>query len=166
MHLKPESLTLQPVTERSIELLKTLNAAIFPVLYQDKFYEQVLTTDAGYTYLGYLDGILAGAVCCRLERLTKDSETLRLYIMTLGVLAAYRRLRIGSIMLERILLAAEKDDRVKEVMLHVQTNNDEAIAFYKRFGFEVVDEVKDYYKRIEPPDAFVLVKQLRLEAAA
>lgn len=44
---------------------------------------------------GYLDGILAGAVCCRLERLTKDSETLRLYIMTLGVLAAYRRLRIG-----------------------------------------------------------------------
>lgn len=38
-----------------------------------------------------------------------------------------------------------------QVMLHVQTNNDEAIAFYKRFGFEVVDEVKDYYKRIEPP---------------
>ena len=39
-------------------------------------------------------------------------------------------------------------------------NNEDAIAFYKRHGFEVVERKQDYYKRIEPADAFVLMKTL------
>ena len=30
--------------------------------------------------------------------------------------------------------------------------------FYKKFGFEVVDRVEKYYKKIEPDDAFILEK--------
>ncbi len=44
---------------------------------------------------------------------------------------------------------------------HVQINNDEAIAFYERSGFSIVGEKKDYYKRIDPPDAYVLQKNLK-----
>ena len=44
---------------------------------------------------------------------------------------------------------------------HVQVNNEGAIAFYKKFGFEVVDKKQNYYKRIEPADAFVLQKNLK-----
>jgi len=40
-------------------------------------------------------------------------------------------------------------------------NNESAIEFYKKFGFEVVDLKKNYYKRIEPADAYVLQKNLR-----
>jgi ribosomal protein S18 acetylase RimI-like enzyme len=163
MHLKPEDLSLQAVNDRSIELLKTLNSAIFPVVYQDKFYQTVLQTDCGYTHLAFYNGILAGAVCCRLECLHKDSDKeLKLYIMTLGVLAAYRRLHIGSVLLDKILETAKSDEsrNIIEVELHVQTSNDEAIAFYKKFGFEVMDKVEAYYKRIEPPDAYRLVKKV------
>uniref|UniRef100_A0A7E4V7F0 N-acetyltransferase domain-containing protein n=1 Tax=Panagrellus redivivus TaxID=6233 RepID=A0A7E4V7F0_PANRE len=39
-----------------------------------------------------------------------------------------------------------------------QSNNDEAIQFYKKFGFEVIDRVDNYYKRITPDDAFLLEK--------
>jgi ribosomal protein S18 acetylase RimI-like enzyme len=42
--------------------------------------------------------------------------------------------------------------------LHVQTSNDAALEFYKKFGFTVTDTIKDYYKRIDPPDCFVLSK--------
>lgn len=43
---------------------------------------------------------------------------------------------------------------------HVQVNNESAIEFYKKFGFEVVDMKKNYYKRISPADAYVLQKNL------
>lgn len=44
---------------------------------------------------------------------------------------------------------------------HVQVNNNGAIDFYKKFGFEIVETKEHYYKRIEPADAHVLQKTLR-----
>jgi ribosomal protein S18 acetylase RimI-like enzyme len=158
---------LFPITERGVELLRTLNTAIFPVIYQDKFYQQVVANNCGYTFLAHFDGIVVGTVCCRLEHLSavKDQKDrgCKLYIMTLGVLAPYRRLKIGSTMLKKILELASKNKNIMEVQLHVQTNNEEAIAFYKNFGFSIIQEVKDYYKKITPPDAFVLSKPLQYD---
>lgn len=44
---------------------------------------------------------------------------------------------------------------------HVQVNNDSAIDFYQKFGFEIVETREQYYKRIEPAGAHVLEKNLR-----
>ena len=44
---------------------------------------------------------------------------------------------------------------------HVQVNNEGAIKFYEKFGFEIVERKQNYYKRIEPADAFVLQKTFR-----
>lgn len=44
---------------------------------------------------------------------------------------------------------------------HVQVNNESAIEFYKKFGFEIVETKKQYYKRIEPSDAYVLQKTIK-----
>ena len=41
-------------------------------------------------------------------------------------------------------------------------NNQSAIDFYKKFGFEIVETKEQYYKRIEPSDAHVLMKLLRV----
>jgi ribosomal protein S18 acetylase RimI-like enzyme len=43
----------------------------------------------------------------------------------------------------------------------VQVNNDGAISFYEKFDFEVVERKENYYKKIEPADAFVLQKTLK-----
>jgi ribosomal protein S18 acetylase RimI-like enzyme len=43
---------------------------------------------------------------------------------------------------------------------HVQVNNDTALEFYKKFNFQVVERKEQYYKRIEPSDAFVLSKKI------
>jgi N-alpha-acetyltransferase 50 len=44
---------------------------------------------------------------------------------------------------------------------HVQVSNKDAISFYEKFGFNIVERKENYYKRIEPADAFVVQKNLK-----
>jgi len=150
---------LGDITPHNIKLLKKVNAVVFPVVYHDKFYRDVL--DAGdLAKLAYYNDIVVGAVCCRVDTSAESGER-KLYIMTLGCLAPYRRLGIGTQMLDHVMEIVEKDGNFDSVLLHVQVNNDSAIKFYKRFGFDIVETKEQYYKRIEPADAHVLEKRLR-----
>ena len=84
--------------------------------------------------------------------------------MTIGVLAAYRRRNIGRKLLQRMLDKVEAGEDVlgdvTEIYLHVQTSNDAALAFYHGQGFETKEILKGYYKRIEPPDCYLLSKSV------
>jgi len=108
--------------------------------------------------LAYFNDIVVGAVCCRED---KTGGQRRLYIMTLGCLAPYRRYGIGTKMLEHVLKICSEDGNFDNVFLHVQVNNESAIKFYENFGFEIVEQKANYYKRITPADAFVLQKTFR-----
>lgn len=65
-------------------------------------------------------------------------------------------------MLKSALTAVPKHPDLDEIYLHVQTSNQDAINFYAKHGFEIKDMIKNYYKRIEPPDCYVLSKTLRM----
>jgi ribosomal protein S18 acetylase RimI-like enzyme len=62
--------------------------------------------------------------------------------------------------MKHVMGLCEKDQDIADIYLHVQVNNDEAIMFYKKFGFEIRDTIRNYYKRIDPPDCYVLSKSL------
>lgn len=148
---------LGDVTPHNIKLLKKVNQVVFPVVYHDKFYKDVL--EAGeLAKLAYYNDIVVGAVCCRID---VTSGGRKLYIMTLGCLAPYRRLGIGTRMLKHVMDIVENDGNFDSVFLHVQINNESAINFYKKFGFDIVETKEQYYKRIEPADAHVLEKRLK-----
>ncbi|CAH1797384.1 unnamed protein product [Owenia fusiformis] len=148
---------LGDITVHNIKQLKRLNQVVFPVTYNDKFYKDVLEV-GDLAKLAYFNDLVVGAVCCRED---KSENQRRLYIMTLGCLSPYRRLGIGSVMVEHVLKICENDGNFDNVYLHVQVNNDGAKAFYEKFGFEVVERKTNYYKRIEPADAFVLQKSFK-----
>ncbi|KAI2530908.1 NAA50 isoform 2 [Pan troglodytes] len=48
--------------------------------------------------------------------------------------------------------------RLNQVIFPVSYND----KFYKKFGFEIIETKKNYYKRIEPADAHVLQKNLKV----
>ena len=58
---------------------------------------------------------------------------------------------------------SESDNIIQSIFLHVQINNEEAIAFYKSFGFHIIKEVENYYSRITPSNAYILEKQLDVQ---
>jgi len=67
-----------------------------------------------YFIAAYYNDIVVGAVCCRID----TSENLRrLYIMTLGCLYPYRRLGIGTKMLQHVLNYVEKDTHFDSIFL-------------------------------------------------
>ena len=158
---KNTRIDLGDVTPHNIKLLKKVNQVVFPIVYHDKFYKDVL--EAGeLAKLAYYNDVVVGAVCCRIDlTTTEDGQTKRkLYIMTLGCLAPYRRLGIGTKMLRHVMDIVEKDGNFDSVVLHVQVSNEGALQFYQGFGFEVVETKEAYYKRIDPADAHVLEKKI------
>lgn len=150
------------VSPKNIEQVRKLNMAIFPVKYNDKFYNDLANNAMGqhpYTFLAYFADIMVGAIACRVEP-QENSSGFKVYVMTIGVLAPYRRLGIGAKLLEQTLEACAKaGPDLEEVYLHVQVGNDDAVNFYKGFGFEKGEIVKDYYQRLDPNDAYVISKK-------
>lgn len=77
------------------------------------------------------------------------------YIMTLGVLAAYRHLGYGAEILEKIISDSRLDD-MECIGLHVHVENRTALKFYDRRGFKILGKVDNYYKKITPNSAYIL----------
>ncbi|KAL3762389.1 hypothetical protein ACHAW5_004706 [Stephanodiscus triporus] len=152
----------------NVEQLKKINLSCFPVTYNSSFYgDMAKMQDENLCKFAYFNGFAVGAISSRIEPIPDCSGRQRIYIMTLGVLAAYRNRGIGSKLVASVLdyFESEKDGKlssVDEIMLHVQTSNSDAMKFYgDKFGFERGELVENYYTRIDPPHCYVLRKKLR-----
>ncbi|CAF0860187.1 unnamed protein product [Adineta ricciae] len=154
---KQVKIELGELTQHNIKQLKVLNRDIFPVLYNEKFYKDLLESGE-LCKLAYCNDIVVGTLCCRFD--LSDNRR-RLYIMTLGVLAKYRELGLGTLMLKHALKICEDDGNVDSIYLHVQIDNYTALSFYKKFGFEIVSKAMDYYRRLEPSDAYLLERKFK-----
>jgi hypothetical protein len=62
-------------------------------------------------FSAYYNDICVGSIACRLEK--KDGGSVRLYIMTLGVLAPYRRLGIGEFVSRLVYLMHFSNTRLR-----------------------------------------------------
>jgi ribosomal protein S18 acetylase RimI-like enzyme len=84
-----------------------------------------------------------------------------LYIITLGVLAPYRNLGLGSKLLDTCLDTIRTClPEVERARLHVQVRNEDAIRFYLKHGFVILETVRNYYIKVKPRDAVLLESKL------
>lgn len=167
MGLKRLNVEYGAISGSNVEMLRRINTSCFPVSYNDIFYRDVVKRNNEHLdKFAYWNGLVVGAVCARIEALPDEGRS-RLYIMTLGVLAAYRGRQVGTQLIQSLLDYYEerKDSEladVDEIALHVHIHNEDAIKFYAdRFDFEKGDLVENYYNRIDPPHCYLLYKKLR-----
>ncbi|KAG3106335.1 hypothetical protein PI124_g13653 [Phytophthora idaei] len=157
---RPLDVVFGSVDKNNAQRLRELNLQLFPVKYNLAFYKEVVSSPPGYAQLACVGGFAVGAICCRREPVKEGPVGLeRTYVMTLGVLESNRRARIGSRLLEGVIVQSIHDG-VVQVYLHVQTSNTAALRFYRSHGFEATQILRNYYKRIDPPDCYVLRRQL------
>ena len=184
-----DKIYLGPINDKNVDQLRMLNRTILPVRYAQKFYDNVLLTPPSLTKLAYFKDVIVGNVCCREEKMSpreaaaavpsgsaaattpsftpsdissksnNDTKSKHVYVMTLGVLAPYRGRGVGKAMVHYVIERAQRDGYAS-VYLHVHTANEFAVDFYKSLGFDVVGKIQGYYKRIDPPDCFVLARAL------
>jgi len=60
-----------------------------------------------------------------------------------------------------VFQVAKDRPMIDEIYLHVHTINEDAINFYKKYGFGIADTLRGYYKRLDPPDCYILSKKLK-----
>ncbi|EPQ57529.1 acyl-CoA N-acyltransferase [Gloeophyllum trabeum ATCC 11539] len=149
------------LTPNNLGTVRKLNSVLFPIKYSDKLYRDILAPELeDYCKLIYYNDVPVGIICSRLE--PQPGGTAKLYLMTMGVLAPYRSLGLGSQGLEAILSAAavSTKPKISHVYLHVQVSNTAAKRFYEKHGFTEVRVHEHYYKKIEPHDAWILEKAI------
>ncbi|KAI0254001.1 acyl-CoA N-acyltransferase [Lactifluus subvellereus] len=152
--------TFASLTPNNLGTVRKLNSVLFPIKYSEKFYSEILLPEVeDFCKLIYYNDIPIGTICCRLE--TKDSVS-HLYLLTMGVLAPYRSLGIGSYSLDMVLraAAAHTKPQISRIYLHVQVSNDSAKHFYEQHGFKESGIDEDYYKKIKPSGAWVLEREV------
>ncbi|EGF98575.1 uncharacterized protein MELLADRAFT_40782, partial [Melampsora larici-populina 98AG31] len=150
-------------TPNNVGTVRKINTVLFPVRYSEKFYLQILEESlSDFCKLIFFNDLPVGAVCCGMDLPQSQQRESYVYIMTLGVLAPYRRRGLATKLLDHVIQEALKMHlpKLTSVYVHVQFGNDDAKTFYERHGFVVEGEVKDYYRKIEPRDAWILVKQI------
>ncbi|KAK7195256.1 acetyltransferase [Novymonas esmeraldas] len=142
---------------RLCERIKVLDGYCFPVKYTESYYaDYVRYSFHEFNLLAFYHDILVGSITCRLQKTDTEGEHV-LYVMTIGVLAAYRHLGIGSRLLQTVLSNVHHNTRTRitGVTLHVQVGSP-ALEFYRRFDFEELQLVEDYYADLEECNAILL----------
>ena len=157
------------ITEKNVENLRAINLACLPVRYQDSFYHKAIGY-SNYSKFGkrkkkrkgkeiaYFNDIIVGGICARDEVKSNGEKTV--YILTIGVFEPYRRMGIGSQLIEEMERLVKERGIAKSIYLHVQSSNEAAIEFYKKHGYAIIEKLENYYKDIDPPHCFVVEKKI------
>ena len=137
------NLNVSSIEKANLDRVKFILNSVLPVAYPDSFFKHLSTGK----YSGLVAEMRGKAVGC----IIWERDQTRTNILALGVLVLYREKGIASILLSKCL------DYCKEAFLHVQTDNSDAIQFYKHRGFTIEQTIHNYYRRVTCTDAYKMI---------
>ena len=104
-----------------------------------------------------VDDRIAGYIMCRIERGWMGYKSImRGHIVSIAVRDEYNRCGIGTRLIEAGM-ESMKAYGVDEFFLEMRVTNEEALLFYKKFGFKIKKTMKKYYK--DGTDAYYMIKK-------
>lgn len=175
----PPNVEIRGPTKEDMPAFKQLNSLLLPIPYPESFYKEILAekVDRSITLMalwhdspaniGKVKGRLVGAIRCRLFAKPPGNSSSRarkegpmLYLSTLVLLSPYRGHGIAAHMLENLIRTAVDDYEITSVGAHVWTANEEGLKWYRKRGFREVNREAGYYRRLNPTDAVVMLRDV------
>jgi ribosomal protein S18 acetylase RimI-like enzyme len=153
--LLPSSLTITTTNQNTIHQIKSLLRISLPIFIADSFYVMLSKNENEHVGLELRSDEeennkeLIGCLCYRVM----ENE---LYITAIAIDVRKRERGYGSYLLQYLLQNCLPIN-INRISLHVQTSNDTAIQFYKKFGFIQDCIIERYYPRLQPSSACLLV---------
>lgn len=175
----PPNVELRECRQEDIKSFKRLNSLLLPIPYGDTFYHEIMEDEVtGNLTLMALwhdslscpeknKPVLVGAIRCRLlDSLPGATFSIRrkegpmLYLSTLVLLSPYRGHGIAASLLGTMVRRAVDAYGVAGVGAHVWEANEEGLAWYRKRGFKKVSREENYYRRLNPQGAVVVMKDV------
>ena len=140
--------------------IKALTSVILPIRYSDKFYNTTINEDEAcdLSRVVLFNEQPVGWIRCRVET---NNNIRQLYIQALCLLAPYRDRGLATCLLEQILKPGIISKyRITSIYAHVWENNEDALEWYVKRGFRRILLVDHYYRRLRPPGAWIVRRDL------
>ena len=140
--------------------IKALTSVILPIRYSDKFYNTTVTEEEAcdLSRVVLFNQQPVGWIRCRVET---NNNIPQLYIQALCLLAPYRDRGLATCLLEQILKPGIISKyRITSIYAHVWENNEDALEWYVKRGFRRILLVDHYYRRLRPPGAWIVRRDL------
>jgi ribosomal protein S18 acetylase RimI-like enzyme len=141
-------LELIKVTKGNVNRLQVAVLSTLPVRYPPSFYRSIVS-GSNIAYLAQLDGKCVGCIVWREEGGCS-------HLLALGVLVLHRRKGFGTALLNLFI----KNCCSQEMYLHVSCDNLQGVLFYQKFGFNITEQVKNYYRGLANTHAVKMVKHI------
>ncbi|KAG4987363.1 hypothetical protein JHK85_030346 [Glycine max] len=154
----------RPIRPSDLDILEHIHGRLFPIRYESTFFHDVVNgrdiVSWGAVDSSRPDGQsdeLIGFVTARIV-LAKESEIVDMlgydsaksdqtlvYVLTLGVVEAYRSLGVASSLIREVIKYASSIPTCRAVYLHVISYNNPAINLYKKMSFKCVRRLQGFY---------------------
>jgi len=141
------SFSIRPAVSQDLDALAAIDALCFPpgIAYPREEIAFLLLNPTVITLVAERSGVIVGFAALERRRRTRQAARYG-ELVTIEVLPEFRRESIGGALYHRL------ETRLREwggssIHLHVSVENADAVAFYQRLGFRVIDRVPQYYLR-------------------
>lgn len=155
-----QAIAYRPIVPADLPLLREVHEELFPIRYEEEFYECVVAGDGVMSWAAVdtaRPDELVGFVTARVvpfseseeligcELCSDDVDLCLVYILTLGVTRPYRNLGIASSLVWRVIDFASDSAACRAVYLHVIAYNRDAILFYQKNLFRCLRRLPAFY---------------------
>ena len=154
---------IRAFTTDDLERVMHINKTCLPENYTTYFYRDLYQRYPETFLVAESDGEIQGYILCRIEKgFSKIGRMLPVrlcHIVSIAVLADYRRMGMGSGLLVEAMKQSVKHYDASECYLEVRVSNDAAIELYNKLEFIKVKRNYGYY--MDGEDAWQLAIDIR-----